>query len=159
MEDLEQEIDYKAENEKLGNEIKELKEIISKRNSEIADYKKRDREKLSDEEKRNKDFEDLKLNLENTNKELSLYKQKDQLIKDGFSVSEIEELVANNFSSTSYSKIFKIREENIRKSLLAEQIANRGNEKNGLNEQFEESSFSKFQKSKENEIKKGRIEF
>jgi len=88
-------IDYKAEFDKLSAEYQKLKLALDKTNSENADYKRKERERLTDDEKRTlaeqERLEYIK-KLEQSNKKFELEKT---MLAKGFSQEETNVLVEN----------------------------------------------------------------
>ena len=88
-------IDYKAEVDKLTAEYQKLKLALDKTNSENADYKRKERERLSDDDKRTlaeqERLEYIK-KLEQSNKKFELEKT---MLAKGFSQDETNVLVEN----------------------------------------------------------------
>ena len=88
-------IDYKAEVDKLTAEYQKLKLALDKTNSENADYKRKERERLTDDEKRTlaeqERLEYIK-KLEQSNRKFELEKT---MLAKGFSQDETNVLVEN----------------------------------------------------------------
>jgi len=88
-------IDYKAEVDKLTAEYQKLKLALDKTNSENADYKRKERERLTDDEKRTlaeqERLEYIK-KLEQSNRKFELEKT---MLAKGFSQDETNILVEN----------------------------------------------------------------
>lgn len=100
-------IDYKAEFEKMQSEYAKLKSNFDKASSEIAENKRRDRERMSDEQKRQAEFEEREARYKAIEKENSLYKFKSNLsqhIKDEKVLNEVAECYANGDIETAIKK-------------------------------------------------------
>lgn len=106
----------------LNGDLKKHKDLLSTRNSEIAEYKRKEQEKLSDDEKRQLHYQEL----EETNKTLTRKLALNEKVKDYIALGYSEELatkVANaeldGKSTASYHKEFiTAREEKLKAELL-----------------------------------------
>ncbi len=106
----------------LNGDLKKHKDLLSARNGEIAEYKRKEQEKLSDDEKRALHYQEL----EETNKTLTRKLALNEKIKDYIAIGYSEELatkVANaeldGKPTANYHKEFiTAREESLRAELL-----------------------------------------
>lgn len=125
-EDTAKTIDYKAELEKLTAEFQKTKSALEKTNSENADYKRKERERLSDEEKREaelKEREEKYATLERLNHKYELEKT---LLGKGFSEEETATLVEKSNDpkemASAMADILKIRLDSNAKQVKAQTL-------------------------------------
>ena len=93
-------IDYEAEYKKMvaerdtyKAEAEKQKQLKDKYATENADYKKKSIEKLSDEEKRQQEYEELVKSNNNFKAELQQMKTEKELLANGFTADESENLI------------------------------------------------------------------
>lgn len=101
------EINYKAEYEKMQSEYDALKRSFDKASSEIADFKRKDKARMTDEEKRNAELAEREEHYKAIERENALYKYKASLstqIKDEKVLSEVAELYASGDISGAIAK-------------------------------------------------------
>lgn len=106
----------------LNSEVKKHKDLLSSRNSEIAEYKRKEQDKLTEDEKTKLHYQEL----EKTNAQLTRSLALNEKVKDYIALGYSEELatkVANaeldGKSTAQYHKEFiTAREESIRAELL-----------------------------------------
>ena len=92
------EIDYKAEYEKTKSDYEALKRNFDKASSEIADFKRKDKARMTDEEKRNAELAEREEHYKAIERENALYKYKASLstqIKDEKVLTEVATLYAD----------------------------------------------------------------
>lgn len=155
--------DYKHEYEKQLLEIEKLKNAISKTNSENAEYKRKELDKMTDDEKKAKEFQDL---VESNNKmeaELKQMRLEKDLLANGFSAEESDKLIKGNFAVKDIADILKVRLEEQAKSIKAEMLKNTTPEApmgNGTTtDPKQKSEFAKFQAQQEKNKTQGKVEF
>lgn len=152
--------DYKHEYEKQLLEIEKLKTAISKTNSENAEYKRKELDKMTDDEKKAKELQDLIDSKNKMEAEIKQMKLEKDLLANGFTAEESAKLINSNFSVKDIAEIIKEKVDLAVKSAKAEMIkgttpsAQMGNgTADGKNEK---SDFQKYQESKtktNNEVK------
>lgn len=101
------EIDYKAEYEKTKSDYEALKRNFDKASSEIAEFKRKDRARMTDDEKRNAELAEREEHYKAIERENALYKYKASLstqIKDEKVLSEVAEMYANGDISGAITK-------------------------------------------------------
>lgn len=106
----------------LNGEVKKHKDLLSTRNSEIAEYKRKEQEKLSEEEKTKLHYQELEQENANLKRDSALSKKVKDYIALGYS-EELATKVANaeldGKSTTEYHKQFiQARDESIKAELL-----------------------------------------
>lgn len=117
--------DYKNEYEKQLLEIEKLKNAISKTNSENAEYKRKELEKMTDDEKKAKEYQELIESNKKLEAKLREIETQNSLISAGFTKEEGDELLKANFSMSDVSvlsNIIKNKIEDAVKSAKAEGI-------------------------------------
>ena len=117
--------DYKHEYEKQLMEIEKLKNAISKTNSENAEYKRKELEKMTDDEKKAKEYQDLIESNQKLEARLREIETQNSLIGAGFTKEESAELLKANFSMSDVNvlaNIIKAKVELAEKSAKAEMI-------------------------------------
>ena len=115
-------LDYEQEYKKSQIEIEKLRNAISKTNSENAEYKRKELEKMTDDEKRakeQKDLQDRLAALESENKTMKLEKD---LLANGFTAEESEKLIKGNFAIKDIAEIIKSKVDEAVKSAKASLI-------------------------------------
>lgn len=117
-------VDYEQECKKQALEIERLKNAISKTNSENAEYKRKELEKMSEEDKKAKELQDLIDSKNQMETKLKEFELKDGLLSNGFTAEESAELIKNNMSVETWAKIVKGRVDSAVKSALAENLKN-----------------------------------
>lgn len=140
--------------EAANREIVKLKALISKANSEAADNKRKLREKMSEEEKNKAALEEqqasMMAELEALRKEKTLSTYTSQFMTSGFD-SELATVGANALVDGDMTKFFatlKSYTDNIKKSAIADAMANQSGMTNGqaaqtiTQEQFNAMSLS-----------------
>lgn len=91
-------VDYKALYEQAQGEVSRYKSSVDKLSSENADYKRKERERMTDEEKRNNELAEKEKHYAEIERENALYKYKASLgsiIKDEKVLAEVAECYAN----------------------------------------------------------------
>ena len=92
------EVDYKAEFEKMQADYAKLKTHFDKTSSEVADYKRKEKERMTDDEKRNAEIAEMQEHYKAIERENSLYKYKSTLssfIKDEAVLTNVSNLFAD----------------------------------------------------------------
>ena len=105
-------IDYEKEYQKQAMEIERLKNAISKTNSENAEYKRKELEKMSDEEKKAKELQDLIDSKTKIEAELQEMKLEKEIYAKGFTDDECAKLKKSGVSVSAiscFSDILKAR--------------------------------------------------
>ena len=154
--------DYKHEYEKQLMEIEKLKNAISKTNSENAEYKKKELAKMSDDEKRAREYEELVEAKNKMEAEIRTMKLEKDLMHEGFTSEESDELIKTNFAPATISKIVKDKVEIAVKSAKAELIKTTTPSQamgNGTAGGESQSAFQKFQQEKNKNNTKKEIKF
>lgn len=91
------EVDYKAEFERLQNDYAKLKGNFDKTSSEVADYKRKERERMGDEEKREAEMQEREAYYKKLEKENAVHRytaKMSNLIKDEKTLNEVATLMA-----------------------------------------------------------------
>lgn len=143
-------IDYESEYKKMTAEMTRLKEAMSKTNSENAEYKKKERERLSDDEKKSLEFKELVESKNKIEAELQQMKLEKDFLANGFSQDECDNLLKNNCSPKSIAEIIKVRVEQAVSSEKANQVKNSTPQTPIGKATAEKSSFQIYQENKEN---------
>lgn len=148
--------EFKALTEKynsLNNDYIKKSDAYDKVSSENADYKRKERDKLSDEQKKEQALQELIDSKNQMEAELKAMKLEKDLLANGFSADESTKLINGNFAVKDIADILKARLDAQEKSLRAELIKGTtpatplgGGTLNGANP---ETGFQKYQKSKE----------
>lgn len=79
VETVETTIDYKAELEKMQSDYIKLKSNFDKTSSEVADYKRKEKERMTDEQKRQAEFEEREKKYAELEKQIALRDYADEL--------------------------------------------------------------------------------
>ena len=151
-------INYESEYKKIASDYAKIKEALSKSNSENAEYKKKERERLSEDEKKSLEFKELVESKNQIENELKQIKLEREFLSNGFSQEECDSLIKTNCSPKSISDIIKSRVEKALASEKANQVktttpqAPMGNGNTGA----KKSGFESFQETtlKNNDIVK-----
>lgn len=101
------EVDYKALYEQSQNDLTRLKSANDKLSSENAEYKRNERERMTDADKRNAELAEREKHYAEIERENALYKYKASLsgvIRDEKVLTEIAECYANGDIATALSK-------------------------------------------------------
>lgn len=144
-------VDYEQEYKKQALEIEKLKNAISKTNSENAEYKRKELEKMTDDEKKAKELQDLIDSKNQMEARLREFELKDSLFSNGFNAEESAELIKNNMSVETWAKIVKDRVDLAVKSAKAEGLKDStppAPNGNGITKGTEKTPFQKFQENK-----------
>ena len=112
-------VNYEEAYKKQVAEIARLKESISKTNSENAEYKRKEMERMSDEERKAKELQDLISSKEALEAELKNIRIKQDILDNGFTPAECEKLVKGNLSVKDFAEIMKARLDENTKSVTA----------------------------------------
>ena len=96
-------VDYEQEYKKQAMEIERLKNAISKTNSENAEYKRKELEKMSDEEKKAKELQDLIDSKTKIEAELQEMKLEKEIYAKGFTDDECAKLKKSGVSVNAIS--------------------------------------------------------
>ena len=119
-----EEIDSKVESRlaELTGENSKQKELISKRNSEIADYKRKEQEKLSEDEKTKLHYEQLEKENADYRKQFAKSNKVNDYLSIGYS-KELAEKIADaelegKPTAALHQEHLKAREEAIKKELM-----------------------------------------
>lgn len=158
-----QTVNYEQEYRKQLLEIEKLKNAISKTNSENAEYKRKEAEKMTDEEKKAKELQELIDSKNKIEAELQTMKLEKDLLANGFSAEESAKLIRGNFSVKDIADIVKTRLEVQEKSLRAELIKDTtpsaplgtGTTSGGKTK----SDYALFQETKAKRSTSGKVEF
>lgn len=113
-------VDYEQEYKKQSLEIEKLKNAISKTNSENAEYKRKELEKMSAEEKSARELQDLMESNKKMEAELRTMKLEKDLLANGFTGEESEKLINSNFAIKDIADIIKAKVDEAVKSAKAE---------------------------------------
>lgn len=121
-------VDYKALYEQSQNEVSRYKSSVDKLTSENADYKRKERERMTDEDKRNAELAEKEKRYAEIERENALYRYKASLggmIKDEKALNDIAECYANGDialalgkQKTYFDKYLAEREKEIKAELL-----------------------------------------
>lgn len=90
-------VDYKAEFERLQSDYSKLKTSLDKTSSEVADYKRKERERMSEEEKKQAEFAEREAYYKKLERENAIHRYTSKMssfIKDEVSLKEIATLMA-----------------------------------------------------------------
>lgn len=101
------EVDYKAKFEQMQSDYEALKRNFDKASSEIAEFKRKDKARMTDDEKRNAELAEREEHYKAIEKENALYKYKASLstqIKDDKVLTEIAKLYADGNISEAIAK-------------------------------------------------------
>lgn len=153
--------DYKHEYEKQLMEIEKLKNAISKTNSENAEYKRKELEKMSDDEKRQKEYQELVDSNNALAEELRIIKLEKEIMSEGFSAEECKELIDSKFAPKTLANILKARVEVAVKSAGASQLKDGTPNTpmgNGVNTGEEKSDFAKRQEARASQNSSNKVE-
>jgi len=117
--------EFKALQEKynsLNADYMKKSDAYDKVSSENADYKRKERDKLSDEEKRNQEFQELIESKKKMEAEIATFKLEKELADNGFSVDERKIFMEEGLNPASFAKILKNRIDETVKSVKASMI-------------------------------------
>ena len=101
------EIDYKAQYESMKSEYDALKRNFDKTSSEVAEYKRKEKARMTDDEQKKAELAEREEHYKAIEKENALYKYKASLsnqIKDEKVLSEVAELYASGDISGAIAK-------------------------------------------------------
>jgi len=112
-------VNFEEQCKRQAAEIEKLKAAISKTNSENANYKKKEMERMSDEERKAKEIQDILARNDALEAELKTMKQKQEILDNGFTSAECEKLMKGNLSIKDFAEILKARLEENTKSVTA----------------------------------------
>lgn len=146
--------EFKALKEKytsLNNEYIKKSDAYDKVSSENADYKRKERDKLSDEQKREQEFQDLVEGKKQIEAELKTMRLEKDLLSNGFTAEESELLIKDNFAVKTIADILKKRIEENTKSVTAGLIKKTTPSDpvgSDIDKGKEKSAFAKYQESK-----------
>lgn len=157
-------VDYEQEYKKQAMEIERLKNAISKTNSENAEYKRKELEKMSDEEKKAKELQDLIDSKTKIEAELQEMKLEKEIYAKGFTDDECAKLKKSGVSVNAiscFADILKARIEENTKNVKATLIKDttpveklgKGTTENPL------SDFAKFQKEEQAKMQPKEVKF
>lgn len=157
-------VDYEQEYKKQVMEIERLKNAISKTNSENAEYKRKELEKMSDEEKKAKELQDLIDSKTKIEAELQEMKLEKEIYAKGFTDDECAKLKKSGVSVSAiscFADILKARIEENTKNVKATLIKDttpveklgKGTTENPL------SDFAKFQKEEQAKMQLKEVKF
>lgn len=157
-------VDYEQEYKKQAMEIERLKNAISKTNSENAEYKRKELEKMSDEEKKAKELQDLIDSKTKIEAELQEMKLEKEIYAKGFNDDECAKLKKSGVSVNAiscFADILKARIEENTKNVKATLIKDttpveklgKGTTENPL------SDFAKFQKEEQAKMQPKEVKF
>lgn len=157
-------VDYEQEYKKQVMEIERLKNAISKTNSENAEYKRKELEKMSDEEKKAKELQDLIDSKTKIEAELQEMKLEKEIYAKGFTDDECAKLKKSGVSVSAiscFADILKARIEENTKNVKATLIKDttpveklgKGTTENPL------SDFAKFQKEEQAKMQPKEVKF
>lgn len=157
-------VDYEQEYKKQAMEIERLKNAISKTNSENAEYKRKELEKMSDEEKKAKELQDLIDSKTKIEAELQEMKLEKEIYAKGFTDDECAKLKKSGVSVSAiscFADILKARIEENTKNVKATLIKDttpveklgKGTTENPL------SDFAKFQKEEQAKMQPKEVKF
>lgn len=157
-------IDYEKEYQKQAMEIERLKNAISKTNSENAEYKRKELEKMSDEEKKAKELQDLIDSKKKIETELQEMKLEKEIYAKGFTDAECDKLKKSGVpvgAISCFAEILKARIEENTKNVKATLIKDttpveklgKGTTENPL------SDFEKFQKEEQAKMQPKEVKF
>lgn len=157
-------VDYEQEYKKQAMEIERLKNAISKTNSENAEYKRKELEKMSDEEKKAKELQDLIDSKTKIEAELQEMKLEKEIYAKGFTDDECAKLKKSGVSVSAiscFAEILKARIEENTKNVKATLIKDttpveklgKGTTENPL------SDFAKFQKEEQAKMQPKEVKF
>lgn len=122
----EQAVDYKAKFEEMQDAYSKLKSANDKTSSEVAEYKRKERERMTEDERRKTEMDESNARYEAMAKELSVYKYSAKLsvaIKDEKAVAEIANLYAEGNLEKAIEKqnaYFAKREQELETKIKAE---------------------------------------
>lgn len=157
-------VDYEQEYKKQAMEIERLKNAISKTNSENAEYKRKELEKMSDEEKKAKELQDLIDSKTKIEAELQEMKLEKEIYAKGFTDDECAKLKKSGVSVNAiscFADILKARIEENTKNVKATLIKDttpveklgKGTTENPM------SDFAKFQKEEQAKMQPKEVKF
>lgn len=157
-------VDYEQEYKKQVMEIERLKNAISKTNSENAEYKRKELEKMSDEEKKAKELQDLIDSKKKIETELQEMKLEKEIYAKGFTDAECDKLKKSGVpvgAISCFAEILKARIEENTKNVKATLIKDTTpNEKLGKGTtEPTMSDFAKFQKTEQAKTQSKKVEF
>ena len=111
----------KSHNE-MRNELNNNKNLLSKRNSEIAEYKRKEQEKLSDEEKTRLHYEEIEKNYEALQKKVARNDKVTEYMGIGYPKDLAEKIAEAELEGKSAVELHKqfitAREESLKAELL-----------------------------------------
>ena len=106
----------------MSADLNKNKNLLSQRNSEIAEYKRKEQEKLSEEEKRNLHYQELEEQNKKLNREIALNKKIAEYVGLGYDTelaNKVAEAELDGKSTVAYHKQFiNAREEQIKADLM-----------------------------------------
>lgn len=101
------EVDYKAKFEQMQSDYEALKRNFDKTSSEVAEYKRKEKARMTDDEKKNAELAEREEHYKAIEKENALYKYKASLssqIRDEKVLTEIAKLYADGNISEAIAK-------------------------------------------------------
>ncbi|NCC99902.1 MAG: hypothetical protein EOL95_09435 [Bacteroidia bacterium] len=115
-------IDYPNEYKRLLLEVEKQKKFKDDFAKENAEYKRKEREKMSSEEKTAQEYTELVESKKALETQIASYKFREVLSKTGYSNVEVDKIIEANGSPEVYAEIMTERAKVLEKSLKAEAI-------------------------------------
>lgn len=144
----------------LNNDYIKKSSAYDKVSSENADYKRKERDKLSDEDKKARELQELIDSKNAMEAELKTMKLEKELLANGFTAQESEKIIKGNFAVKDLAEIMNIRLAEKEKSIKAELLKSSTPQiplGNGTTGDDSESDFSRYQKAKKKEGKEVKL--
>ena len=158
--------EFKALTEKynsLNNDYIKKSDAYDKVSSENADYKRKERDKLSDEQKKAQELQDLIDGKNKIEAELKQMRLEKDLLANGFTADECTKLIDGNFAVKDIADILKARlelqEKSIRASLIKDTTPSQPMGNGTTNDSKGKSDFKKFQEEQFKKQTTGKVEF
>lgn len=115
-----------SDNATLSSENAKQKELISKRNSEIADFKKKEQDAMSEEEKRKAHYEELEKTNQSLTRELALNKRIADYVGIGYDTELAKQIAEAELDGKSTAQLHKKYYDKKAEELKAELMKNSG---------------------------------
>lgn len=152
--------EFKALQEKynsLNNDYIKKSDAYDKVSSENADYKRKERDKLSDEEKKKQELKDLMESNKKLEAEVATFKLEKELADNEFTVEERKIFMAEGLTPVTFAKVLKSRLEEQEKSIKASMIKDTTQSSllgNGVGTGKEKSDFARYQEKNDTNVAK-----
>lgn len=117
-----------SENASLTSENAKQKELISKRNSEIADFKKKEQDAMTEDEKTKAHYAELEKTNQSLTRELALNKRIAEYVGIGYSAELAKQIAEAELDGKSTASLHKKFYDQKAEEIKAEIMKNNGND-------------------------------